>query len=168
MFIFVLMKLRQNPYFLLVFLIPLLYSVWSCNNRQVFPPTPRIEFVFLQPAEVQALTGSFDIEIKYQDGDGDLGTDNADEKNFFITDNRTNLPDSVRTFMYSMPNISSNARKPSIQGTIKVKVPLALSSSFFYPYPLPVPEETDFTVYIIDRAGHKSNEIITSKVKINP
>lgn len=140
----------------------------QCNSRQVFPPEPRIEFSFLEPSEIKALSGSFDIEIKYQDGDGDLGSDRADDKNFFIVDNRTNLPDSVRMFSYSLPNLSSNARNPSIQGTIKVKVPLALSSSFFPPYPLPVREETDFSLYIVDRAGNKSNVLITSKVAIIP
>lgn len=140
----------------------------TCKTKQVFPPEPKIQFVFLEPSEIKALSGAFNIEIKYQDGDGDLGTDNADEKNFFVIDNRNNLPDSVRTFSYSLPNLSSNARNPSIQGTIKVKVPLALSSSFFYPYPLPVKEVTDFSVYIVDRKGNKSNVLVTSKVTILP
>lgn len=149
-------------------LLLLALSGIQCNSRQVFPPEPIIEFVFLEPSEIKALSGSFDIEIKYQDGDGDLGSDRADDKNFFIIDNRTNLPDSVRMFSYSLPNLSSNARNPSIQGTIKVKVPLALSSSFFPPYPLPTKEETDFSLYIVDRAGNKSNVLITSKVAIIP
>lgn len=140
----------------------------TCRTQQVFPPEPQIQFVFLEPSEIKALSGAFNIEIKYQDGDGDLGTDNADEKNFFVIDNRGNLPDSVRTFSYSLPNLSSNARNPSIQGTIKVKVPLALSSSFFFPFPLPVKEVTDFTVYLVDRKGHKSNLLVTSKVTIQP
>jgi len=140
----------------------------SCRTKQVFPPEPQIKFIFLEPSEIKALSGSFDIEISYQDGDGDLGSDNSDEKNFFIIDNRQNLPDSVRTFSYSLPNLSSNARNPSIQGKIKVKVPLALSSSFFPPYPLPVREETDFTVYLVDRKGNKSNVLITTKVAILP
>ena len=140
----------------------------TCRTRQVFPSEPRIEFVFLQPSTIKAFSGSFDIEIKYQDGDGDLGSDNPDEKNFFVIDNRTNLPDSVRTFSYCLPDLSSNARNPSIQGTIKVKVPLALSSSFFFPYPLPVEETTDFSVYVVDRSGKKSNVILTSRVLIQP
>jgi hypothetical protein len=154
--------------FRLLGLLLLSVGFGTCRSRQVFPSEPRIEFVFLEPSEIKALTGSFDIEIKYQDGDGNLGSDNPDDKNFFVIDNRTNLPDSVRTFSYSLPDLSSNARNPSIQGTIKVKVPLALSSSFFYPYPLPAEEITDFSVYLMDRSGNKSNVIVTSRVKIQP
>jgi hypothetical protein len=146
----------------------LITGLMACKGRQVFPPQPVIEFVSLTPAEVKALSGSFEIELKYRDGDGDLGTSRSDEKNFFVIDNRTNLPDTARIFTYSLPDLSSGARNPSIQGVIKVKIPLALSSSFYYPFPLPEKEETDFTVYLVDRAGNKSNVIVTSKVSVLP
>lgn len=149
-------------------LLILITGLMACKGRQVFPPQPVIEFVSLTPGEVKALSGSFEIELKYKDGDGDLGSSQSDEKNFFVIDNRTNLPDTARFFTYTLPDLSSRAKNPSIQGVIKVRIPLALSSSFYYPFPLPEKEETDFTVYLVDRAGNKSNVIVTSKVSIIP
>ena len=162
------MNLPIHTNTLLIVMACLLLASFSCRGRQVFPPQPVIEFVSLTPSEVKALSGSFEIELKYKDGDGDIGTSRADYKNFFVIDNRTHLPDTARIFTYTLPDLSSGARNPSIQGVIKVKIPLALSSSFYFPFPLPEKEETDFTVYLVDRAGNRSNMIVTSRVSILP
>lgn len=122
----------------------------------------------MQPTTVVALTQSFELEISYTDGDGDLGSNSAEIYNMFVEDTRTQLPDSVRILAYSLPNISSNARKPSIQGKIKIKLPPVLPSAYFPPYPNLEKEETFFRVYIVDRAGNKSNVITTPALTITP
>ncbi len=140
-------------------------GLMACNNKAIFPMEPHIEYLDMQPREVSETSADnkITIEFSFTDGDGDLGdVVGGDKMSLIVIDNRTQFPDSLRTFRFQLPDLRPNTKKPSIMGEISVEVlqtPLT---------PGTLKDSTSFTVYIFDQAGHKSNEIVTDKVYIKP
>lgn len=143
----------------------LFMGIIACDNKPIFPIEPHIEYIDMQPLEVSETSADNKITIQFSftDGDGDLGDEvGGDKTSLIVIDNRTQFPDSLRTFRFQVPDLRPNTKKPSIMGKMSVEVlqtPLT---------PGTLKDSTSFTVYILDQAGHKSNEIITDKVYIKP
>lgn len=137
----------------------------ACNNKPIFPLEPAITYIDMQPRDVSETSADnkITIEFSFTDGDGDLGDEvGGDKMSLIVIDNRTQFPDSLRTFRFQLPDLRPNTQKPSIMGKMSVEVlqtPLT---------PGTTKDSTSFTVYIYDQAGHKSNEIVTDKVYIHP
>lgn len=139
--------------------ILLLVLLSACSKEPVFPIEPHIEFVDIQPREVREMRDSIVITLRFTDGDGDLGSDEGDQ-NLFVKDLRSQFPDSLTTIGYRIPDLSTDANNPSIQGNIIIQVAPTIIT------PGLADDETSFMVYLFDRADHKSNEVITDKIKI--
>jgi hypothetical protein len=136
----------------------------SCDDNPVFPIEPEIEFISITPDAAQEFEDELTITIHFQDGDGDLGYETDPVANLFIRDMRVDIPDSVRDYTFSIPNLTPDTRKPSIQGPISVRLLCPVHSSWFT---LGSTEnEVRFEVYIVDRAGHVSNTITTTPITI--
>ena len=163
---------KSSSILILVGIAAMLFST-SCNNGPVFPVEPEISFVNITPASVSNTdpNSKFVITIHFQDGDGDLGSFDTDEnsENLFIKDTRENIPEEFRTESFTIPDLSPDTRKPSIQGTIDIaiEVPPQLSKNF-PPFQGPDSEEVFYEIYLMDRAGHRSNTITTSAIIITP
>lgn len=142
-------------------LLALLF-IASCDDTPVFPIEPRIEFVSITPEVGTQLTADeIVLTFSYQDGDGDLGYEGDATNNLFVEDMRAafaGIPGRISS--YSFESLTPDTRKPSIQGniTITMLTPLYESSE----------EPAVFEVYIVDRAGHKSNVIQTDPITILP
>ena len=141
------------------FYISILFLI-ACSEEIVHngDPKPQITFVSLSKQEVVSFKEELEIVVNYIDGDGDLGSPDADSLDIYVKDSR--LKDFDRYHLKPLAPLSSNIR---IQGqlNIKLKTLFVLSS-------LPM-ERANFEVYIKDRAGNKSNTIITPFVNIiNP
>ena len=134
----------------------------SCNDAPVFPIEPSIEFVSISPEVGTQLTADeIVLTFSYQDGDGDLGYEGDATHNLFVEDMRAAFAgNSGRISAYSFESLTPDTRKPSIQGniTITMLTPLYESSE----------EPLVYEVYILDRAGHKSNVIRTDPITILP
>lgn len=134
----------------------------SCNDAPVFPIEPQIEFVSISPEVGTQLTADeIVLTFSYQDGDGDLGYEGDATNNLFVEDTRAAFAGNPgRISAYSFESLTPDTRKPSIQGniTITMLTPLYESSE----------EPVVFEVYILDRAGHKSNVIRTDPITILP
>lgn len=168
----------------------------SCGDSDpIYPNVPEITFNRIMPKEVNEVTSFEDdlelqISIDYQDGDGDLGGDGgAKEFDFIMKDLREEVPildigvkDTVingnptqvadTTVVYDgllkfkMPDLSTDARTPSIQGTIDLQV-----SSGLRRIPRNNPPQVDtvrFEVWLFDRAGNESNHVVTDPIAILP
>lgn len=147
-----------------IFLIAFAFLT-SCDIDPVFPLTPEIEFVSITPDEALQFQDEITLTIHFQDGDGNLGYEGDDPvNNLFVTDTRVDIPDSVRTLGYSIPTLTPNTRKPSIQGEIEVKI-LAPPSAKFY-NPNSTETQVVFEIYLVDRAGNISNTILADPVTI--
>lgn len=145
----------------IIFPALLLITLSSCNNDPVFSVVPQIEFVDIQPREVQQFVDSMIITLRFTDGDGDLG-DQGVEKNMIVIDQRTTLTPQQATIEYTVPNLTPEARNPSIQGLIYIQVaPTAITPGLNIDS-----EKTHFSIRLSDRAGHTSNEIITDEINI--
>ena len=160
------MNIRLTSKFLL-----LLSSVAlaGCSGQEIlFPIEPKIEFVSVTPQKIRE-GEVFNITIKFQDGDGDLGDDSNQSENrtFMIIDNRPDinlyLPQGVDSTYASgfLPNLTPDTRSPSIQGTITMRM-----EGIFVANPNFEKETFTYSIYIIDRKGHQSNTVRTSEITI--
>jgi len=149
-----------------------LFILLACtDNKPIFPLEPHIEFVSLSPNNIKD-RDSFDITIRFTDGDGDLGSHVDDSDNVIMGDSMHNLyvyenrpnPDSLYPNPYPnrINNLTPNTKNPSIQGTIVIKLSYIERLD-----PDNNPSETfDYDIWLYDRAGNKSNIITTSKLTI--
>lgn len=154
-----------------VILLALLLTLSACSDSPVFPVEPEISFVSISPTSVKQFDNDtlVEITIHYQDGDGDLGYEEGSggvAENLFVTDLRDATPDTLRLLSYSIPSLTPETRKPSIQGEITISLPPLPHSSFFVPGS--TENDATFSIYLVDRAGNVSNVITTDPVTIIP
>lgn len=118
-------------------------------------PVPRIVLVKIEPTQVKQFTDSLKITFNYEDGDGDLGYDNADINSLEVQDERLSKPD-----LYYVPPMAPVDAKIKIKGqmTMKLRNVFLLGTGNV--------ETTSFTVRIQDRAGNWSNPIKTPEITI--
>lgn len=131
-----------------------LFTVFSCKKESV-STTPTIEFVSISPSSVQVGKDNITITFSYKDEDGDLGENNSDVKNLFVTDNRNGV-----VYQFRIQQLAPSGSSISIQGNLSVAMPNTgitdgVSS-----------ESATFTLYVKDRAGNQSNSITTSSVNV--
>lgn len=118
-------------------------------------PVPRIALVKIEPVIVKEFSDSLKITFSYEDGDGDLGFENADINSLEIHDERLQKPD-----YYYIPPLAPIGSSVNIKGrlTMKVKNIFLLGSGSA--------EITRFTLRIKDRAGNNSNPVTTPEITI--
>jgi hypothetical protein len=135
-----------------------LLSASGCTKETVSStgnPVPRIAFVKIDPTDVKEFSDSLKITISYEDGDGDIGFENADINSLEIHDERLSKPD-----YYYVPPMAPLDAKINIKGnlTMKLKNVFLLGSGNT--------EVTSFTIKLKDRAGNVSNPVITPEITI--
>ncbi|MBP9883743.1 MAG: hypothetical protein KBF32_10090 [Chitinophagales bacterium] len=142
----------------LLFITAVIISLFTaCLNPPEYPEEPIILFDSISKTFVKGLPSSDSITfvISFTDGDGDLGASSSDTlPNLFFKDSRTGF---INAFQF--PNVTPEGNVKDISGTISyVFTPFScnpgkLIDTFYY------------TIFIDDRAGHRSNEV-TSPVVI--
>jgi hypothetical protein len=147
----------------------LVLTGWNCLDTPDFPDEPYIEFVSLTKDTLQQgvfQEDSLFVTFHFEDGDGDLGrTDQEPENNIFFIDERTGTLDNT----FAIPTIPEDGAGNGVEGEVKI---LLFSTCCIYPdgsdpcvpndqYPL---DTVQYRIYIKDRAGNKSNEILTSPI----
>lgn len=137
----------------------------SCSDDPVFPIEPDIEFVSITPAQAVQFQDELTITIHFQDGDGDLGFENDPVPNLFVRDTRTDIPDSLRISSFSIPNLTPDTHRPSIQGPMSIQL-LCPPHPSFLPPGNNAEEDVVFQIWLVDRAGHVSDTVLTSPVRI--
>jgi len=135
------------------------------RDKVVFAVEPQIEVVSLAPSIVQEF-GTLVLTLRYKDGDGDLGGNPNNQADLFLIDMRDSTlfpPGYDGVIRYNMPKFYEGPLPQSIQGTIEVSIPGIVRLN-----PNDSQEMVQFRVYIIDRAGHHSNEVVTPTATIVP
>ncbi len=129
----------------------------ACKKDSGISPVPAITFDSIAPNPCIAYQDSIRIIISYTDGDGDLGQNATATKNLFVTDSR----DTVIT-QFTIPQLAPNGYTGAIQGNLSIILPpqYLLSSSHNT-------ETAVYAIYVIDRAGNKSNTVTTTPLVIN-
>jgi hypothetical protein len=118
-------------------------------------PSPRIALVKIEPTTVKQFTDSLKITFTYEDGDGDLGFENADINSLEVQDERLQKTDT-----YYIPPLAPTDAKIRIKGqlTMNLRNVFLLGTGNI--------ETTSFTLRIKDRAGNFSNPIKTPEITI--
>jgi hypothetical protein len=121
----------------------------------VYSTTPEIGVVSISPSTVKEFQDQVTIVISYQDGDGDLGENNPDVSNLFLTDNRIGV-----TYEYRIPQLSPDNSDLIIKGNLNVVLKntgITNGASS---------QTVNYSLYVVDRAGNKSNTVTTSDVMV--
>ena len=129
--------------------------LFSCEKEQVISDTPIIEFKSVSPATVQEYSDDIIITISYSDGDGDLGENNPDIHNLFLEDNRNGI-----VYQFRIPHLAPDNNSIAIEGDFNITINgsgITDESSS---------QQVNYAIYVTDRAGNKSNTIITSSITI--
>ena len=128
----------------------------SCKKDNSISTTPEIAFVSVSPSVVKEYKDSIVFTISYRDGDGDLGENNADAKNLFLTDNRNGI-----TYQFRISQLAPTGSSVAIKGNLNVVlnntgITNATSS-----------QTVSYNIYVKDRAGNQSNTITTSAITVS-
>ena len=140
-------------------LLPLLLIalLTACKkDENEFSEVPEIEFVSITPGVVDQFTDPVTITLRYKDGDGDLGENDADARNCVITDNRIGIE-----YEYRIRQLAPDGASIPIQGTLDVQLGgQGITDT------AAATQSTSFTVVVRDRAGHQSNAVTTGSITI--
>lgn len=146
---------------LIVYLLPLIVLL-SCKKEEGNDPLPEISDIpNIELTNINSTNiNQFDdiiFDVKYVDGDGDLGETDADVKTIFVTDNR----DASIVHEFHLQPLAPLDESFAIQGTLKVNIENVILLN-----QANTSENASFSIYIKDRAGNKSNTISSSSIKI--
>ena len=136
----------------------ILFAFVSCHKNADGPPfstTPEIKLKSLSNDTIVEFEDVLTISISYKDGDGDLGFEEPDDYAVFIRDARLNNYDGF----YIGP-VAPPGSVIAVQGNLKLEFP-----SLFV-FGNRTSERTRFYIYMIDRKGNKSNELVSQDVII--
>lgn len=158
---------------LLFGLILLLFS--SCHRTEPFSEVPYIEFVRLDKVdEGTGVDNQANLVVRFQDGDGDIGLNDADTTGLFSKDSiyyynffidyyekqkgewvLVELPTPLHA---RIPRLSDDVPE-SIEGEITI---LTFINNYFSPY-----DTIKLSCRLLDRALHQSNTIETPEIIVN-
>ena len=140
-----------------------LLLICSCTKPPDYPDEPVIEFSSWSKTNVvQGQGGPQDdftyLILSFTDGDGDLGSNDNNQQNAFLSDTRIQgIPLTV-----ALPKVPEQGAGNGISGEIQIKVPTSCCEyqGAFCESWEPV-DTLIYEVYIMDRAGNESNRILT-------
>jgi len=134
-----------------------LMALAACVQEPEYSEIPHIEFLSMNENTFDELDeDSLSIVLYFEDGDGDLGSE--DSVNMFWEDSR--VPGFPLSF--KIPFIELQGNSKAISGTITTYYPI----SFCIDSDDPV-DTFYYKIYIVDRAGNKSNVDSTDVIYLN-
>ena len=140
----------------LYFCLALLFSVAGCKKDDIeFPIEPSIEIVSISPLSAHQYSDPVIITIKYNDGDGDLGENKDGVKNCFVTDNRLGI-----TYEFRIKQLAPDGASIPISGKLNIDIGSQIITDST------VQQSVNYSLYVVDRAGHKSNSATTQTIVI--
>ena len=143
---------------ILKFILPVLFLSFysSCKkDENIISAIPLIEFISVGPSQFIEYQSTLTFTISYRDGDGNLGENNPDVTNLFLTDNRNNV-----TYKYRVQQLAPEGSSIAIEGKLNIVLnntgitDNSNSQTFTY------------SIYLVDRAGNTSNTVTTSAVTV--
>jgi len=123
----------------------------GCLNPPDYSVIPAITFDSISSTTARVGIDSITFLIDFTDGDGDLGSSAI--PNLFFLDSRTGYTDS-----FKIPNLTPEGNVKAISGVI------AYAASSFNCIPGKTFDTLYYTIYVEDRAGNKSNQIVTPQI----
>lgn len=141
---------------LLCAILCLLSGCTKTNTDPVFDVVPRIELLHVSATSFVEFSEQITLTIRYEDGDGDLGNPDSEVNSIFVQDSRLSMPDEF----YLQPLAPEDALPLNITGNLDLRLAptflLGNGSS----------ETLIYSVYLVDRAGNKSNVVQTPTITV--
>jgi hypothetical protein len=125
------------------------------GDEKNYSEIPELTFVSATPSSLTEYSSDVEFIISYTDGDGDLGENNDDIKNLFLTDNRINI-----IYQFRIQQLAPSGSGIPIKGNLKVILP----SSGTGITDGSTQQSGTFSIYCVDRAGNQSNTVTSSLV----
>ena len=128
----------------------------ACKKEEpVLPLVPEIALVSMSAQEVTSFEDRITIRFSYKDGDGDIGQADPDAYTLWVKDARLSTADG-----YHIPPLAPEGAEVPIQGELNVELNalFLLGNSG--------QEETSYSIYLLDRAGNRSNMVTTGPIII--
>lgn len=141
---------------LVLFILSMMLSCQKDDNLLPLSTTPSIRLLKISSDTIKEFQDPLELLIEYEDGDGDLGNIDTDINSLFIKDNRLDKADE-----YYVAPLAPIGSQISIRGTLNI----TLNGAFVLGNS--ASEKTYFELWMIDRAGRKSNVIRTKEITIN-
>ena len=142
-------------HYFIPFVLAGIISSPSCKKKEQPTNVPQITFVSISPSSAKEYANSITIAFSYDDLDGDLGENDPNVSNLFITDSRNGVMYNYRISQLS-PDNSGIHIKGNLNAVIKSTAITDNSSS----------QSVTYSLYIKDRAGNTSNTITTDAITI--
>ena len=128
----------------------------SCKkDKNESTTTPQIGFVSISPSTAVEYVNSITITFSYDDLDGDLGENDANAVNLFITDSRNSV-----TYNYRISQLAPDGASIHIKGNLNAIIKnTAITDNS-------ASQSVTYSLYIKDRAGNASNTITTDAITV--
>ena len=133
-------------------------SIIDNNQNPEISDVPAIELLQVNPTTVIQYQDSIVFQIKYTDGDGDLGTSDPDQISVELVDNRD---PNLLIFGYHLSPRTPEGTMLTIQGELSI----VLNNSILLDSNNDT-EQTTFSIRVVDRAGNWSNSVETETITI--
>lgn len=148
--------MKNQKCFLLIIIIACLFS---CKKKEEEEPTPQpnlsIEFLSISPSTIKEYSDSITITFSYDDLDGDLGENNPNITNLFLTDSRNSVE-----YQYRISQLAPDGAAIHINGKLNVVIKnTAITDGS-------VSQSVTYSLYVKDRAGNMSNTVTSSAVTV--
>jgi hypothetical protein len=135
----------------------------SCSKEDTYPITPEITFTSLDKFKNNAQNDSIVLTFGFTDGDGDIGSPKLDTLSRDVFVKFYEMKDGVfvafddpfGAFNYRVPFLVPRGNNNSLKGDIVINVDYN---------PLQPNDTVKYEVYMRDRAGHKSNTIVSNVI----
>lgn len=138
-----------------IIIIGLVLIAAACGEDIVLDDSPSIELVSIGPSTVVELQDSIQIVIRYEDGDGDLGENTPDAKNYYLVDERIDLE-----YRFRIRELVPNSASVPIAGTLVLTLPNTVITNGS------TSEELTYSIWIVDRAGNQSNTVTAGPITV--
>lgn len=149
-------SLRLSHSLRLIPLVLILITLNSCKKDELeLSNTPEIELIAMGPNSIKEMEDSIWFEIKYKDGNGDLGENNTDENNLWVIDPRINIK-----YEFRIKQLVPNNSEVPISGVLKFSISNTVITNNQNS------ETVQYKIQLKDRAGNYSNEIVCPAVNI--
>ena len=89
----------------------------SCKKKEEQTNVPEIEFISISPSSVVEYVNSITITFSYDDLDGDLGENDPNVSNLFITDSRNGV-----IYNYRISELAPSGSSIHIKGNLNVVI----------------------------------------------
>ncbi len=153
----------------------IVFLLFGCRHEEKYSVIPHIEFVSLEKVDNgTGVDSQAELTIYFQDGDGDIGLDERDRNPVFAVDS----PYYYNFFIYLYEKIDGewtlmdlptplHARVPHLSDDVPESIEGKLSILTYINNPFSTHDTVRLSCYLVDRALHHSDTIITPEIIVN-